>query len=444
MGELYVTGAGLARGYLDRPGLTAQRFVANPFGASGERMYRTGDLARWNPDGNLEYVGRADQQVKIRGFRIELGEIEAVLTAHPDVHQAAVIVREDTPGDRRLVAYAVTPTDGQQLRAYLTTRLPAHMVPVVVPVTTLPLTPNGKLDRAALPSPDVVTTAVRRGPRTPREELLCTLFADVLGVSAVAIDDDFFALGGHSLLAIRLAGRIQYLLDVEMSVRAVFEAPTVAKLSERIDDLAPARPPVLPVERPEVIPLSFGQQRLWFLNRLRPDGVEYTIVVPLRLTGTLDTTALQAALGDVVARHEILRTIFPDGPEGPRQFILDPEDASPSLSVVDIDEAELAETLTGAMRPFDLTSQPPLRPLLYRLAPEQHVLVLLLHHIAGDGWSVTPLLRDLAAAYQARRSAVTPAWHPLPVQYADYAVWQRRVFGGSGSDGVLAGQLDHW
>src|SRR5580704_4121157 len=324
-GEIYIGGIGLARGYLGRPGLTAERFVPSPFG-NGERLCRTGDLGRWRADGVLEHLGRADGQVKIRGFRIEPGEIEAALGRHGGVAQAAVIAREDQPGHQRLVAYVVGAAgeapDPAALRTHLGRSLPDYMVPsAFVALDRLPLTANGKLDRRALPVPDL-TPSVRRGPRTAQEEVLCALFAEVLGVARVGIDDSFFELGGHSLLAMRLISRIRATLDVEITIRALFEAPRVEALVAHLGGAQSARPALVRVERPAEIPLSFAQRRLWFLDRLEGPGATYTIPLALRLTGSLDAAALEAALADVVVRHESLRTVFADTSGVPRQHII--------------------------------------------------------------------------------------------------------------------------
>ena len=452
-GELYIAGAGLARGYVGRADLTGERFVADPYGPSGSRMYRTGDLARWRPDGVLEFVGRADAQVKLRGFRIEPGEIEAQLRTHAGVQQAAVVVREDQPGKARLVGYVVaaagaeTGVDAGALRAHLQRRLPEYMVPsAFVFVARFPLTANGKLDRGALPAPEAEAGRAYRGPRTPAEEILCALFAEVLGVSRVGIDDNFFALGGHSLLATRLISRIRATLDVELAIRVLFEAPTVEGLARRLEEGGAARPALRPVARPLEIPLSFAQRRLWFLNRLEGPSGTYVIPVAVRLKGALDLAALEAALGDVVARHESLRTVFPDRLGVPRQEILAPEAGRPRLAVAAIGEAELAAALSSAARRgFDLSEEPPLRAHVFALGADEHVLLLLLHHIAGDGWSMRPLWRDLAAAYAARLSGGAPRLPALPVQYADYALWQHGVLGAESEAGsAIASQLAYW
>ncbi|HEY0700104.1 MAG TPA: amino acid adenylation domain-containing protein, partial [Micromonospora sp.] len=339
-GELYLAGDQLARGYLGRPGLTAERFVADPFGGPGERLYRTGDVVRWDADGQREFVGRVDDQVKIRGHRIELGEIESTLVAHDSVHHAAVVVREDQPGDRRLVGY-VTPASGEPsevdpeaLRGWLRGRLPEYMVPSAVMVLAeLPLTGNGKLDRRALPAPSYGAAGTGRAPRTPYERRLCALFAEVLELTRVGVDESFFDLGGHSISATRLVNRIRAELGVELPVRVVFEAPTAAGLAERIGDAAAARPPLVPARRPERLPLSYAQRRLWFINKVEEADGSYNIPRAVRLFGEVDVEAMRAALTDVVARHESLRTLCPDVDGVPEQRIVPAEAARPTLAV---------------------------------------------------------------------------------------------------------------
>lgn len=428
-GEIYVAGLGLARGYVGRPDLTAERFVADPFGPRGSRMYRTGDVGRWRVDGNLEFVGRVDDQVKIRGFRVEPGEVESVLTAWPQLAQTVVVPRQDQPGDTRLVAYLV-PVAGEldlpALRAEVEQVLPEYMVPAAyVVLDQLPLTMNGKLDKAALPAPDYGTSGARRLPRSQAQEILCGLFADVLGLPDVGIDDNFFRLGGHSLLATRLIGRIRSVLRVDVSLRTLFDSPTVAGLVDCLESRVSGRPVLSPSVRPERVPLSAGQSRLWFLHRTRP-STAYNVPLVLRLSGVLDTTAMVAALGDLVARHEALRTVFPEVDGVPYQHVLD--DAELIVPVVEMNDADVA---LATRYVFDLESDLPIRASLFATGQYEHVLVLLLHHIAADGWSITPLLGDLATAYSARVAGLAPDWQPLPVQYADYALWQREALGDS-------------
>ncbi|RZB19947.1 non-ribosomal peptide synthetase [Streptomyces sp. F001] len=453
-GELYVAGAGVARGYLNRPGLTAERFVADPYGPAGSRMYRTGDLVRWNTNGTLQFLGRADDQVKLRGFRIELGEVEAALTSCPGVAGAVAVIREDRPGDRRLVGYVVPDGDVEQavIRGRLAERLPEYMVPAaVVVVDALPLTPNSKLDRKALPAPDYsAATGLPQAPRDAREEILAGLFAEVLGLDQVGVDDGFFDLGGHSLLAMRLIGRIRAVLGVDLAIRDLFSAPTVAAVAGVLDAASdPAGRPVLTAGvRPQPMPLSFAQRRLWFLYRFEGPSPTYNVPVVLRLSGVLDAQALRTALDDVVARHEALRTVFPDVDGRPYQDIRPAAGARPVLEVETVAEAELAGAVDRAVRyAFDLATELPVRAALFTVddAVDEHVLVLVIHHIAGDGWSMGPLARDLSTAYTARCAGRAPVWEPLPVQYADYTLWQRELLGDENDpDSVLATQLDYW
>ncbi|MFF1440224.1 non-ribosomal peptide synthase/polyketide synthase [Streptomyces sp. NPDC058295] len=447
-GELYLAGVQLARGYLDRAALTAERFVADPYGAPGTRMYRTGDLARWTADGTVAYLGRTDDQVKVRGFRVEPGEIEGALTRHPAVAHAVVVVR-----DQRLVAYVVPdrdagPVDAAALRAHTAAALPAHMVPAAfAPLPALPLTPNGKLDRRALPAPDLTSAgAAGAPPRGPREEILGGLFADVLGLDRVGADDDFFTLGGHSLLAMRLVSRVRTVLGADLTVRTVFEAPTPALLAARLDDRAGGLPALVPADRPGELPLSFAQQRLWLLHRIEGPGATYNIPAAWRLTGALDPDALAAALNDVAARHESLRTVFPEDDGRARQVVLDPSRGTVPVRHGRVTERELPGRLAeAAARGFELDRELPLRAHVFDLNPDEHVLLLVLHHIAGDQWSDGPLWRDLALAYEARRAGHRPAWAPLPVQYADYALWHREALGDADApDSRQSRQLAYW
>ncbi len=454
-GELYVAGAGLARGYAGRAGLTGERFTACPFGPAGARMYRTGDLARWAGDGRLIFAGRADDQVKVRGFRIEPGEVEAVLAGVPGVARAAVTVREDVPGDKRLTGYVVPEAgagDGGGLaaaaREFAAARLPEYMVPAaVVVLDALPLTPTGKLDRAALPAPDYTAAEGGREPATPVEEILCGAFAQVLGVESVGPDDDFFALGGHSLLAVRLASRIRAVLGVELAVRALFEAPTPAGLAARLAAAGPARLPLTAqaqavagavVVRPAAAVVHRPAGRA--VGGLQQPG-------GAAAGGELDAAALEAALGDVIARHEVLRTVFPAA--GRRAVPADPARRGAGLaaggrprSAEDELPAAVARVAGGAVRPGHARSR--CGRGCCAAGPGVHVLVVVIHHIATDGWSTGVLARDLSVAYAARRDGRAPSWAPLPVQYADYALWQRELLGDEDDPGSLLAQQVAW
>jgi nonribosomal peptide synthetase DhbF len=452
--ELYIAGAGLARGYLKRPALSAERFVADPFGTPGSRMYRTGDLTRWRAEGVLEFLGRADQQLKIRGFRIEPGEIEAALVRHPSVAQAVVIAREGPGGDQRLVGYVVAQS-GQRvepvpLRTHLAQSLPEYMVPgAIVVLEALPLTPNGKLDRKALPAAEfgVIGRAAWRAPRTAQEEILCGLFAETLAVPQVGIEDNFFELGGHSLLAMRLVNRIRLALGLELAIRSLFKAPTVAELAGRLKKAEAAKPLLRAIARPAEIPLSFAQRRLWFLDRLKGPSPTYNIPVAVRLSeGPLDAAALEAALGDLTQRHQSLRTIFPETQGVPRQLILEGAMARPKLAVRSIGEADFSQAVSrAAQQSFDLSAQIPLRAELFVLSQSEQILLLVLHHIAADGWSLGPLGRDLARAYAARVQGTKPQWPALPVQYADYTLWQQQLLGSeTDPQSPLGGQIAFW
>ncbi|MCU1686683.1 MAG: hypothetical protein JWQ81_7422 [Amycolatopsis sp.] len=453
LGELYLAGDGVARGYLNRFALTSERFVANPYGLPGARMYRTGDVVSWGADGKLDYLGRVDHQVKVRGFRIELGEIESVLADHPQVVHAAAVAREYGPGDVRLVGYVVPATGGvdrTSLRAHLEGALPEYMVPpVLVELDEFPMTPSGKIDRKALPEPGSAALVGGRADRTPAEEILCGLFADVLKLPSIGVDDDFFELGGHSLLATRLISRARVALGVELAVRALFEARTPAALAARLGDAGTTRPALLARPRPDAVPLSSGQLRLWFVNKLGDGRGTYNIPLAIRLSGTLDVEAARAALTDVVTRHEVLRTVFPAVDGMPYQAVLDPAQGVPSLRVADVDVTDPADLearlVEEADTRFDLEEGLALRARLFRLSADEHVLLLVVHHIIGDGWSIMPLARDFAIAYDARLDGDAPRWDALPVQYADYTLWQDELLGNADDpDSVLTRQLDFW
>ena len=450
VGELYVAGGGVGVGYVRRAGLTSSRFVACPFGEPGTRMYRTGDLVRWDADGHLQYLGRADEQVKIRGYRIELGEVQAALAGLDGVKQAVVIVREDHPGDKRLIGYVTGTAEPGQIRAQLAQRLPTYMVPAeVVVIDAVPLTVNGKLDRRALPTPDYHDADRYRAPVSPVEEILAGILAHVLGVDRVGVDDSFFDLGGNSLSAMRLVAAINKSLDAGLAVRTLFDAPTVAQLAPRIGGETGGLEPLVAVQRPAVVPLSFAQSRLWFLDQLQGPSPVYNMTAALRISGALDVDALAAALTDVVGRHESLRTLIaaPDGI--PQQVVMAPGRAAFGWDVVDATgwpASRLQESIDAAARhTFDLSTEIPLRARLFRLPNDEHVLVAVVHHIAADGWSITPLVADLGVAYASRCAGQAPGWAQLAVQYADYTLWQRAQFGDlADSHSRIAAQLGFW
>ncbi|CAM5410182.1 hypothetical protein GCM10010329_76790 [Streptomyces spiroverticillatus] len=449
-GELCVAGEGLARGYLGRPGLTAARFVPHPHGRTpGERLYRTGDLARRRPDGALELLGRADNQVKIRGFRVEPGEVSAVLLGHPAVSDAVVVARETAPGDRQLAAYwvpadpATAPVTGSELADWLRARLPGHLVPALwTELAALPLSPNGKVDRSALPAPAPADSAADLvAPRTPDEEAVAAIWRRLLERPEIGALDDFFAVGGHSLLANRLVSALRTEFGVEVRLREVFAATTVAAQAALVGRLraadAPAAaplPPVAPADRTRALPLSFAQQRMWLFDRFAPGNPAYHVPTAVRITGDLDPAALAAALRALTARHEVLRTVVPETDGTPAQSVLPVGDVA--LTIRQLAEGESPEALTEEFvtRPFDLASEAPLRALLLRTGPAEHLLVLVIHHIALDGWSMGVLIDDLAALYDGHDLP------PLPVQYADYAVWQAE----RAAEGRWEEQLGHW
>ncbi|MFL6261097.1 MAG: non-ribosomal peptide synthase/polyketide synthase [Thermoanaerobaculia bacterium] len=459
-GELFLGGEGLARGYLDRPDLTAERFVPDAIGSQpGARLYRTGDLTRCLPDGEIEYLGRMDHQVKVRGFRVEIGEIETVLGRHPAVQSVVVVARREPTGSLRLVAYAI-PQEGagedlvRELGDLARRELPDYMVPSAwALLESFPYTPSGKVDRRALPSPDELSTAAATAhepPATPFEELLADLWLDLLGVQRVGRRDDFFTLGGHSLLGTRLISRIRTVFGIELPLTAVFEAPELAALAGRLEAARAAAgataPPLQPVPHEEGAPLSFAQQRLWFLDQFEPGRTVYNVALDLRLEGALAEPTLLAALGEIARRHESLRTLF-QAPAGEPLQVISPH-AGPQVERADLTDLpadaawsrgeELALAL--ARQPFDLARGPLLRVLLLRLGESRHRLVVVTHHSVADGWSTGIFLRELAALYGALQEGLPSPLPPLPIQYADFAIWQRAWLQGE----VLERQVGYW
>ncbi|MFP4099132.1 amino acid adenylation domain-containing protein [Coleofasciculus sp.] len=461
-GELYIGGDGLARGYLNRPELTQEKFIPNPFDNSlSERLYKTGDLARYLSDSKIEFLGRIDHQVKIRGFRIELGEIEAVLNTHPQIQQAVVIATEDTAGNKGLVAYLVTRDESltsKQLREFLFSKLPEYMVPsAFVTLDTLPLTPNGKVDRKALPAPDGDFPREHEyvAPRNQSEERIANIFASVLSLQNVGIYDNFFEQGGHSLLATQLISRLRNVFQIELPLRKIFEYPTVAALAEAIQAMKQSQqrlnaPPIVPVPRDQNLPLSFAQERLWFLEQLEPNNTTYNNPSSVRLTGFLNIRALEQSLNEIVRRHEVLRTTFTTVNRQPVQVIT--PTLTLKLPVVNLQELPETERETEVLRlavqeadqPFDLAKDILLRVKLLKLGETEHVVLLTMHHIVTDAWSTGILIRELSTLYQAfcseksdLRQAILPE---LSVQYADFAHWQRQWLQGE----VLDNQLSYW
>ncbi len=458
-GELYIGGDGVTKGYLKRPDLTAEKFVANPFTPKPDaKLYKTGDLARYLPDGSIEFLGRIDNQVKVRGYRIELGEIEAVLSSHVAVQQAIVVVREDRPGDKRLVGYVVTttgqPVSTSELRNLVKAQLPDYMVPSsFVFLDKLPLNANGKVDRKALETselgPAELDTYV--APRTPVEEAVAGIWAEVLRVDLIGAHDDFFALGGHSLLATQVISRIRQVFGVEMPLRAIFEGPTIGALAERIEDEKRKEsglviPPLVPARRDRELPVSFAQQRLWILELLGGTGAAYNIPMAFRIAGALDVRVLERSITEIVSRHEALRAVFQTSDGKPVQVITPAK--AVSLPITDLTDLEGDERERCALhlateesqRPFDLKRGPLYRVGLLRLAPEDHILLATVHHIVFDGWSTGIFLNELAGAYRSYAAGQTAALPELPVQYADFAVWQRNYLQGA----TLDKQVSYW
>ncbi len=474
-GELYIGGAALARGYLNRPELTQQRFILNPFRRSrgaleqgrrgvkedqscSERLYKTGDLARYLADGNIEFLGRIDNQVKIRGFRIELGEVEAVLSQHQDVEGCCAIARDDTPGDKRLVAYVVAHGDctltSSQLRQFLKTKLPEYMVPsAFVILESLPLTPSGKVDRRALPTPDLQSDRQEKyvAPRTPVEEMLALLWAQVLKVELVGIQDNFFTLGGHSLLATQLVSRIRKIFQVELPLRELFVRPTVSELAPLIEqlqqqDLKHSAPPILPRANNSDLPLSYAQQRLWFLDQLEPNSASYNIPIALRLVGNLNRGALEQSLIEIIARHETLRTNFVTVDGTAAQIVQ--LQTNWALCILEWQNLAKSEQEIGikklaqlqAIEPFDLVKGALIRATLVVLSQTEHILLVCMHHIVSDAWSLSVFVQELAALYDSCDRGQPSPLEPLPIQYADFAIWQRQWLQGN----VLQNQLSYW
>ncbi|MEG4490497.1 amino acid adenylation domain-containing protein [Microcoleus sp. D3_18_C4] len=483
-GELHIGGAGLSRGYLNRPELTAEKFIPNPFAEDGihasfilhpssfilsERLYKTGDLARYLPDGNIEFMGRSDHQVKIRGFRIELGEIEAVLSQYPAVREAIALVREDNPGDKRLVAYIVanselraghgdtTPTHSEfinHLRVFLKQKLPQYMIPsAFVLLEAMPLTPNGKIDRRSLKAPDTNTAEFESNfadPRTPDEQLIAEIWAEVLGLERVGIHDNFFELGGHSLLATQAISRLREAFQVEVPLRSLFESPTVATVTESLLQYRAEQklkaPPIKRASRQGELPLSFAQQRLWFLDQLQPGNPAYNIPAAVRLKGALNVAVLEQTFQEIIKRHEALRTTFNSVEGRPAQVII--SSFNFTLPIVNLRELSQAEREAEAMRlaaeearqPFDLTKGPLLRVTLLHLDETEYLLLVTVHHIVADGWSMGVLVREVAALYEAFCSGKPSPLPELSVQYADYAVWQINWLQGE----VLEAKLADW
>ncbi len=457
VGELCIGGEGVGRGYVNRPDLTAEKFIPDPLGqAWGGRCYQTGDLVRYLANEEIEYLGRRDYQAKVRGYRIEPGEIEAVLGAHEGVRQCAVMVKEDEGGDKRLVAYVVNgegaPSEAE-LRRYLRGRLPDYMVPAAfMELSELPLTPNGKLDRKALPEPATGEGAEKAARhRTPVEEILSGIFAEILRREKVGVEDNFFELGGHSLLATQVISRVREILQTELPLRALFESPTVAGLAEAVERERSAgrridAPAIEVVSRERVLPLSYAQQRLWFIQQLEPESAAYNIPSAVRLIGSINLALLRQSLGEIARRHEVLRTRFESRDGHPVQVIDEPVEMV--LPICDISHlaagdgeqraGEIARQM--AQRPFDLERGPVWKAMLVKLNPQDHLLVINMHHVASDGWSTEVMVKEFTAlyeGYQQGRSAVLPE---LEVQYADFAIWQREWLRGE----PLEEQLSYW
>ena len=466
-GELYIGGDGLAKGYLNRPDLTDEKFIPNPFSNEhGSRLCKTGDLACYLPDGNIEFLGRIDHQVKIRGFRIELGEIEAAISQHPAVKETAVIAREDIPSHKSLAAYIVSfqPLTSNDLRNFLKEKLPDYMIPAAfIMLDALPLTPNGKIDSCALPAPDASTLSRETPfipPRTPTEKTLAAIWAEVLGVQQIGINDNFFTLGGHSLIATQIISRLREAFKIELPLHHLFEAPTIATLSKAIETARSAGthkqsdsstafdslPPLVPRARNTHIPLSFAQQSIWDFQQFYPDSYAYNSPIALRLTGKLSKEVLEKSINEIIRRHEILRTTFTVNEDQPLQVI------APSLTIplkiidlqhllLDRREAEAVRLANlEAQHHFDLISDTLIKPTLLQLTSHEHWLIIAMHHIITDGWSHGILLQELGALYNAFLNGFPSPLPEVPVQYADFTLWQRELL----NEEVLQKQLSYW
>ncbi|MEL7406747.1 MAG: amino acid adenylation domain-containing protein, partial [Cyanobacteria bacterium J06558_2] len=467
MGELYVGGDGLAQGYLNLPELTQEKFIPNPFITNNEdnnpvtsaKLYRTGDLARWLPDGNIEFIGRIDYQVKIRGFRIELGEIEAVIGQNPAVAAAVVLVREELTDFRSLVAYIVPEAEqtvaSSELRQFLEAKLPNYMIPsVFITLEELPLNPNGKVDRKVLLSSKLVSipSSEMVPASTPSEHLLARIWSEILGLEQVSVNHNFFELGGHSLIATRVASQIRQVFEVELPLRSLFEHPTIAGLASEIDQAIKSDSeidvtPIEKVSRSEKIPLSYAQQRLWFLTQLEPDNPFYNISAAVRLQGHLNPDALQQSFNTIITRHEILRTTFQTTEEGEALAVISPVEFS-TIPLIDLSDIPTGKKTTEtqqqieieAQQPFDLSREELIRIKLLRLSAEEHIVLLTMHHIISDGWSIGVLVREIAVLYQALSQGKTSPLPQLPIQYVDFAAWQRQWLQGE----VLERQQNYW
>ncbi|MEV6140708.1 AMP-binding protein, partial [Nocardia sp. NPDC051990] len=455
-GELYIAGAALARGYHRRSDVTAERFVACPW-MPGERMYRTGDVVRWTTGGAVQHLGRSDFQVKIRGLRIELGEIDAALAAHETVGFVTTIGYRSDSGGESLVSYVVAAPDHSvdtaALTEYLARRLPSYMVPSsIMLLDRIPLTPVGKLDRKALPKPVHTDSKPFRAPETPMEHTIAQVFTDVLGIDTVGLDDSFFDMGGDSLVATRVATRLGAALETEVPVRLLFEASTVAALATQVARHAGTgrqRPPLIAGPRPELVPLAPAQQRMWFLNQYEPGAGAYNMPIAIRLRGEVDVAALRLAMVDVLRRHESLRTRYPDHDGMLIQLIESADDVDHELTPVPVLPSQLIATVTEFVAEgFDVSAQVPVRARLFRAVggeESEYVLAVVVHHIVADGFSMTPLARDVTTAYTARIRGEVPSWTPLPVQYADYALWQRATLGSPDDpESLSAQQIRYW